>query len=139
VSELASDPTPAKGPPKQRLANGNAGKRGGALPDFIDWPQTNPPRRRLYITIIVIVAAFILFGGRTALSYWVDLLWFRSLGYAQVCWKTLSLQCGIFTAFAVATFVILYGALSALKQAHRGDLPSGPHDFHQGKACQAHS
>jgi uncharacterized membrane protein (UPF0182 family) len=104
------------------------------LPDFIDWPQTNPPRRRrLYVTIVIVVAAFILFGGRTALSYWVDLLWFRSLGYGQVYWKTLSLQWGIFTAFAVATFVILYGAFSALKQAHRGDLPGGHTIFINGK------
>ena len=104
------------------------------MPDFIDWPQTNPPRRRrLYVTIVIVVAAFILFGGRTALSYWVDLLWFRSLGYGQVYWKTLSLQWGIFTAFAVATFVILYGAFSALKQAHRGDLPGGHTIFINGK------
>ena len=63
----------------------------------------------------------------------MDLLWFRSLGYAQVYWKTLSLQWGIFTAFAVATFVILYGAFSALKQAHRGDLPSGHTIFINGE------
>ena len=105
------------------------------MPDFIDWPQTNPPRRRrrFFVTIIVAAVACIVFGGRTALSYWVDLLWFRSLGYAQVYWKTLGLQWGIFTAFAVATFVILYGAFSALKQAHRGDLPSGHTIFINGK------
>jgi uncharacterized protein len=105
------------------------------LPDFIDWPQTNPPRRRrrFFVTIIVAAVSCIVFGGRTALSYWVDLLWFRSLGYSQVYWKTLSLQWGIFTAFAVATFVILYGAFSALKRTHRGDLPSGHTIFINGK------
>ncbi len=81
------------------LRTGVLAKRGGALPDFIDWPKTNPPRRRRLFVIVVAVVACIVFGGRTALSYWVDLLWFRSLGYAEVYWKTLSLQWGIFTAF----------------------------------------
>jgi hypothetical protein len=96
------------------------------LPDFIDWPQATPPRRRrrLFIAVAAVVACIFL-GGRTALSYWVDLLWFSALGYAQVYWKTLSLQLGIFAAFAGATFVVLYGTFSALKRAHRADLPSG--------------
>ncbi len=58
------------------------------------------------------------------LSYWVDLLWFRSLGYGDVFLRTLTLQWGIFAAFAAATFVILYGAFSLLNRAHRDDLPS---------------
>jgi len=105
------------------------------LPDYIDWPQTNPPRRsrRRFFTIVVAFILCIVFGGRTALSYWVDLLWFRTLGYSEVYWKTLSLQWGIFTAFAAATFVILYGAFSALKRAHQGDLPSGHTIFINGK------
>ena len=31
-------------------------------------------------------------GGGTALSYYVEALWFESLGYADVFWKTLNLQ-----------------------------------------------
>src|SRR4030095_3740953 len=48
-----------------------------------------------------------------------------SLGYRDVLWKTLSLQSGIFTAFAAATFLILFGSFLALKRAHRPNLPSG--------------
>jgi uncharacterized membrane protein (UPF0182 family) len=55
----------------------------------------------------------------------VDLLWFGSLGYRDVLWKTLSLQWEIFTAFAAATFLILFGSFLALKRAHLPDLPSG--------------
>jgi len=102
--------------------------------DFVDWLQASPShRRRRLITIVVAVVACIVFGGRTALSYWVDLLWFRSLGYAEVYGKTLSLQWGIFAAFAAATFVILYGAFLALKRAHHADLPSGHTIFINGK------
>jgi uncharacterized membrane protein (UPF0182 family) len=50
------------------------------------------------------VLAVIVLGGRTALSYYVDVLWFDSLGYGDVFWKTLGLQWGIFTAFAAVTF-----------------------------------
>jgi uncharacterized membrane protein (UPF0182 family) len=95
------------------------------MPESIDWPRTHPPRSRRRFLFILAVVAVILFGGRTALSYYVDVLWFGSLGYRDVFWKTLSLQWGIFTAFAAATFLILFGSFLALKRAHLPDLPSG--------------
>ncbi len=76
----------------------------------------------------------IVFGSRTALSYWVDLLWFRSLGYGEVFWKTFGLKWGIFAAFAAVTFLILYGAFSALKRAHSADLPTDHTIFIAGNA-----
>jgi hypothetical protein len=96
------------------------------LPDTINWPKlTTPPRRRRggLIFLIVIIAVIVL-GSRTALSYWVDLLWFKSLGYGDVFWKARGLQWGIFAGFAALTFLILFGIFSALKRAHRDDLPS---------------
>ena len=96
------------------------------MPDTINWPKlTTPPRRRRggLIFLIAIIAVIVL-GSRTALSYWVDLLWFKSLGYGDVFWKARGLQWGIFAAFAALTFLILFGIFSALKRAHRDDLPS---------------
>src|SRR5882762_9239904 len=96
------------------------------MPESIDWPRTHSPRRRRrFLLLILAVLAVIFFGGRTALSYYVDVLWFGSLGYRDVLWKTLSLQWGIFTAFAAATFLILFGSFLALKRTHLPDLPSG--------------
>jgi uncharacterized protein len=96
------------------------------MPESIDWPPPRTPRRRRRrFVVILVVLAGILFGSRTALSYYVDRLWFGSLGYAQVFWKTQSLQWGIFIAFTAATFLILYGSFLALKRAHLPDLPSG--------------
>src|ERR1700674_2298839 len=95
------------------------------MPESIDWPRTHPPRRRRRFLLVIAVLAGIVFGGRTALSYYVDVLWFGSLGYGDVFWETLSLQWGIFTACAAATFLILYGSFLALKRAHLPDLPSG--------------
>jgi uncharacterized membrane protein (UPF0182 family) len=82
-------------------------------------------RSRRFLLLILAVLAIIVFGGRTALSYYVDVLWFKSLGYGDVFWKTLALQWGIFAAFAAATFVILYGSFLTLKRAHLPDMPSG--------------
>src|SRR6266496_6099017 len=96
------------------------------MPESIDWPRTNPTkrRRRRFLLIIAVLAATFV-GGWTSLSYYVDVLWFGSLGYGDVFWKTIRLQSGIFTAFAIATFVILYGSFLALKRSHLPDLPSG--------------
>jgi uncharacterized membrane protein (UPF0182 family) len=97
------------------------------MPGYLDWPapQMGRPGRRRLILLILVVLAIILFGGRTSLSYYVDLLWFRSLGYGDVFLKTLRLQWEVFTVFAVATFIILYGWFRVLKRAHLPDLPDG--------------
>jgi uncharacterized protein len=99
------------------------------MPESIDWPPprtpNRPPRRRRRFLLIFVAVALIFFGARTALSYYVDVLWFGSLGYGDVFWRTLGLQWGIFAAFAAATLVILYGSFLALKRAHLPDLPSG--------------
>src|SRR5713226_2854914 len=104
------------------------------MPESIDWPRMQPTRgRRRFFLLILAVLAGVFFGGRAALSYYVDVLWFESLGYPDVFWKTLGLQWGIFTAFAAATFLILYGSFLALKRAHLPDLPSGQTIFIGGQ------
>src|SRR5258708_1246815 len=96
------------------------------MPESIDLPRMQTPRRRRrFVLLRLAVVAVIFFGGRAALSYYVEVLWFGSLGYREVLWRTLGLQWGIFTAFAAATFLILYGSFVALKRAHLPDLPSG--------------
>lgn len=92
----------------------------------MDWPtRMRPPRRRRFRRFLLTLAivALIVFGGRTLLSFYVDALWFGSLGYEAVFRKTLSLEWGAFAAFTAATFVILFGSFLAL--ARLVDLPSG--------------
>ena len=91
----------------------------------IDWPIENKPgrSRRIALILIFVVVAAAIFGGRTAISYWVDLLWFRSLGYQDVFWKTIGLEWGAFAVFFAATFAILYGVFRLLRRTHRHDLP----------------
>jgi uncharacterized membrane protein (UPF0182 family) len=81
------------------------------------------PRRVRLLLILLAVVVAALIGGGSAISYWVNLLWFQSLGYGDVFWTTLRLQWGIFALFAAVTFVILFAAFSALKRAHQADLP----------------
>jgi uncharacterized protein len=77
------------------------------MPEIVDW---QPQRRRPRIFFLVLaVLVVILFSSRTALSYYVDALWFDSLGYRDVFRKTISLQWAVFAAFLAATFLFLYG------------------------------
>jgi uncharacterized membrane protein (UPF0182 family) len=96
------------------------------MPETINWPKLTSPQRRSRrgLLFLIIVLAALLLGSRTVLSYWVDLLWFNSLGYGDVFWKARGLEWGIFAGFFVLTFLIVLGAFSALKHAHAGDLPS---------------
>jgi uncharacterized membrane protein (UPF0182 family) len=94
------------------------------MAETIDWPPPRRAKRRGTLLVVAIVAA-LLFGGGTALSYYVDALWFESLGYAAVFWKTLDLQAFVFTAFAAITFVVLYGAYLALKPPQLAALAGG--------------
>ena len=91
------------------------------MPEIVDW---QPPRRRprIFLPVLAILVV-ILFSSRTALSYYVDALWFDSLGYRDVFRKTISLQWAVFAAFFAATFLFLYGWFLALRRAYRSDLP----------------
>jgi hypothetical protein len=71
------------------------------------------------------IVVIVILGSGTALSYYVDALWFGSLGYGEVFWKTLSFRWAIFAASFAATFLILYGWFRALWRAYQPDLLSG--------------
>jgi hypothetical protein len=91
------------------------------MPEIVEW-QPRRPRRRLFFLILAILVA-LLFGIRTALSYYVEALWFGSLGYGEVFRKTLSLQWTVFAAFSAVTFLLLYGWFFALRRLCRTGLP----------------
>jgi len=79
-----------------------------------------PNRLLLFIAAVVLL---VLLGGNTGLSWYVDSLWFGSLGYSGVFWKTLRLNWSAFGIFSVATFLILYGWFLLLWKLHQADLP----------------
>ena len=83
--------------------------------------------------IIFAVLAVIFFSSRTVLSYYVDALWFGSLGYAEVFRKTISLQWLVFAAFFAATFFVLYGWFLALWRTYQPHLLGGGPIFIGGR------
>jgi len=104
------------------------------MPETIDWPMHSRPRRaRLTVFLVIVAALLILIGGRTAISYWVDLLWFRSLGYSGVFWTTFRLEWGTFGFFATLTFLILLSAFFALRHTHAEGLPDSHTIFFGGQ------
>jgi uncharacterized membrane protein (UPF0182 family) len=95
------------------------------MADPIDWPpRRSSPRRRGRILVIVLIVALFL-SASTTLSYYVDALWFSSLGYSAVFWRTLNFQAVAFIAFTLLTFAALYGSFLLFKPDSLADLTSG--------------
>src|SRR3954470_398176 len=84
------------------------------------------PRRRRPWLWLALALLVVVFAGETLLSYYVDALWFDSLGYADVFWKTLGFEGAVFTAFAVVTFATLFGGFYALEPAEFAPGGAGP-------------
>ena len=75
-------------------------------------------RRRRLRWILAAVVVLLLLTGSALLSYYVEALWFDSLGYAAVFWGTLSIKAIVFAAFALVTFAALFAAFWALRPQH---------------------
>ena len=91
-------------------------------------PQTIGIRDRKHtlnsaVLMLILVVVIVLLGGSTALSYYVDALWFGSLGYRDVFWTSWGLEAATFSAAFASTFLILYGWFLALWHMHQADLP----------------
>jgi len=91
--------------------------------DRIDGPQRKftHRQRNWLIGISAVVVLFIL--ARIVLSYWLDLLWFSSLGNSEIFWRTRVMEAGVFAVFSIATFVILFVALKAIRLSQQDSLP----------------
>ena len=94
------------------------------MPEIVDWQQPTRRRRRLFFLALAVLLV-VIFSSRTALSYYVEALWFGSLGYGNVFRRTLTLQWGAFVIFFGVTFLFLYGWFLALRRVYARDLPSG--------------
>ncbi len=88
----------------------------------MSYRSTRRPRGRRFLILILLLLALIAFGSRTAISYYVDALWFASLGYRAIFWKSLSLEWVVFGLFFAATFVALYGWFRILMRLCRPEL-----------------
>ncbi len=94
------------------------------MPEYIDAAELRQAGRGRRVLVLAAVVIGLLILGRIALSYWVDLLWFGSLGYAAVFWKTLGVEAGVFVGATAITFALLYAALLVIRRSHADDLPT---------------
>jgi uncharacterized protein len=83
------------------------------------------PRRPLAGAFLFALLAVAVLGGGAAVSYYVDVLWFTSLGYSAVFWTRVLIQAATFGAFALVTFLVLYGVVLALNPAHVAEMMDG--------------
>jgi uncharacterized membrane protein (UPF0182 family) len=88
--------------------------------DTIDVPR-RPSGRRLGLLFLALLL-LLFFGAGAVLSYYVEALWFGSLGYGDVFWRTVNLKGVVFAVSSGLTFAALYGAFRALKPAHFGEI-----------------
>ncbi len=86
---------------------------------LIDVPPR--PRRARALLIVLGVLAGLLLGGGRLLAFYVNALWFSSLGYTEVFRKTLVLQWGLFGVFFALTFALLFGAFLLLRDTRFGE------------------
>jgi len=92
--------------------------------DSTDYLNPRRPGRRRYFILIATLLFVLCIVARIGLSGWVDLLWFRSLGYGDVFWKTLLIESSVFLFSSGITFVVLYAAFFMVRRSHHADLPS---------------
>src|SRR4051812_48427463 len=88
----------------------------------IEYP---PRRRRRRLWPVLLIAFALLFTVSTTASYYVDALWFDSLGYGRVFWTQLNLQSVVFVAFFLVTFAVLYGGARLLEPPGFGERDAG--------------
>src|SRR5437660_8060355 len=69
-------------------------------------PFDLPPVRRFFLPLGIIV--IFLIAAFQSISFYVESLWFGSLGFEPVYWYRLQAQAAIFLAFTVASAVVLW-------------------------------
>ena len=104
------------------------------MPQTIEY-ERRPPRLRGFLLVLLLVILFIA-SLTSGLSYYVNALWFGSLGYGEVYRKTIALQWLTFAAFFAATFLVLYGWFLALRSSYQLEAMSGGLIFIGGQAVK---
>src|SRR5437667_156046 len=79
--------------------------------------NTRPPRSflvKLFILILIAIADF------QSISFYVDSLWFGSLGFESVYWYQLKAQSATFAAFFLASTILLWVMFRLVIPSSRG-------------------
>ena len=90
---------------------------GSSQPEGRVRPPTRTGRRPSSRLALLAAVLVLFFGAGTFISWYVEALWFESLGYGDVFWTTITLKTVTFWSFTLATFLVLFGAFRALRPA----------------------
>ncbi len=94
------------------------------MPQYIDAPYRTPGRFGRSTVLAGALVLIVLFVSlRVALSAWINLLWFESLGFGAVFLHTLALEAADFAVFTLLTFFLLLGAFTLVRKSNETDLP----------------
>jgi len=70
--------------------------------------------RRAWVAIAAL-ALLLFLGAGTLISWYVEELWFDSLGYGDVFWTTITYKTALFWGVALATFLLLFGVFRLVR------------------------
>ena len=108
-------------------------------PDTIDLAPPWPSAARRLGLVARPCRPDALLRGDTLPSYYVESVWFASLGYGEVFWKTLGFQSAVFAAFAAATLSILFGGFARSSRRSSGPADPAPSSMVNGRPGAAAS
>lgn len=82
-------------------------------------------RRRWALAVAAALVAVLLVLSALS-SFYVDLLWFREVGFPQVFWRVFWTRVLLGTVFGLAFFTLLYGNLLAVRRVQPRFVPFSP-------------
>lgn len=86
--------------------------------EIVDAGRNGSSGHRRRVRLLLVAAVLVLaLGASSMLAWYVEALWFESLGYGDVFWKTLELKSSLFSGFTLVTFLLVYAALRLLQPA----------------------
>jgi len=102
--------------------------RGPGGPAFRVPNFGKPSRGRIVVSVVIGVVLLLAFSARSLSSFYVNLLWFDSVGHSEVYWGILTSKIELAALFAVGAFVFLLVNLMIADKVAPLTLPNTPED-----------
>ena len=102
--------------------------RGPGGPAFRVPNFGKPSRGRIIVSVVIGAVLLLAFSARSLSSFYVNLLWFDSVGHSEVYWGILTSKIELAAIFAVGAFVFLLVNLMIADKVAPLTLPNTPED-----------
>ena len=83
-------------------------------------------RGRLALIVLFVVAVVLFLSARGLANFYVDLLWFDSVGQSDVFWTSLTTKILLAGVFSVGFALVSFFSLTIAQRLAPADLPTGP-------------